>query len=273
MINNSLLLAKEIRKNALRMVYQAKASHIGGALSMADILAVLYSSILKYDPSNPLWENRDRFILSKGHSCVSFYATLALCGFFQIKELEKYGQNGSLLLSHTTHHIPGIEISAGSLGHGLPIACGIALAAKRKKEIFRVYVLVGDGEMDEGSNWEAILFAAHHRLDNLCLIIDYNKIQSLGNTNDVLNLEPLKSKLETFNWNVIQIDGHNHTEILNAFTQSQKMTEMPTVIIADTIKGKGVSFMENELLWHYRSPSEEQYNNAIAEIENENSIY
>lgn len=267
MINNSILLAKEIRKSSLRMVYQAKASHIGGALSMVDILAVLYSTVLKYESSNPEWNKRDRFILSKGHSCVSFYSTLALCDFFPMDELNEYGMDGSRLLSHTTHYVPGVEISAGSLGHGLPIACGIALAAKRKREDYRTYVLVGDGEMDEGSNWEALLFAAHFELDNLCLIIDYNKIQSLGATNDVLKLEPLKSKLESFNWHVIQIDGHNHDEILMAFDNAKKTEGKPTVIIADTIKGKGVSFMENELLWHYKSPSKEQYDQAIGEIE------
>lgn len=267
MIKDSIAFSKEIRKCSLRMVYQAKASHIGGALSMTDILSVLYSSILKYDSLNPVWEQRDRFILSKGHACVSFYSTLALCGFFSIEELNDYGKNGGRLLSHTTHHIPGIEMSAGSLGHGLPVACGIALAAKRKQQNYRTYVLVGDGEMDEGANWEAILFAAHFKLDNLCLIIDYNKIQSLGDTNKVLNLEPLKSKLEAFNWNVIQIDGHDHKAIHSAFVQAETIKGRPTVIIADTIKGKGVSFMENELLWHYKSPSEEQYNQAIKEIE------
>lgn len=266
-INNSISLAKEIRKKSLRMVYQAKASHIGGSLSMVDILSVLYSSVLKYDSSDPHWSERDRFILSKGHSCVSFYSTLALCGFFSLEELDEYGNNGCRLLSHTTHYVPGIELSAGSLGHGFPVACGVALAAKRKKESYRTFVLVGDGEMDEGSNWEALLFAAHFELDNLCLIIDYNKIQSLGATNDVLKLEPLKSKLEAFNWNVLQINGHNHDEILQAFTNAAEVKNKPTVIIADTIKGKGVSFMENQLLWHYKSPSEEQYNQAIEEIE------
>ena len=237
MIKDSITLSKEIRKCSLRMVYQAKASHIGGALSMVDLLSVLYSTILKYDVSNPSWEERDRFILSKGHACVSFY------------------------------YIPGIEISAGSLGHGLPIACGIALAAKRRGQKYRTYVIVGDGEMDEGSNWEALLLASHLELDNLCLIIDYNKIQSLGATNEVLNLEPFKSKLEAFNWNVIQIDGHNHEAIRRAFIQAEAFLGKPTAIIADTIKGKGVSFMENELLWHYKSPDEKQYNQAIKEIE------
>ncbi|MDR3118498.1 MAG: transketolase [Mediterranea sp.] len=266
-MGNSKLLAKEVRKKSLQMVHQANASHIGGALSMTDILAVLYTSVLKYNSKDPGWDERDRFILSKGHACVSLYSILALCGFFPVEELDEYGKNGSRLLTHTTHYIPGVEISAGSLGHGLPIACGIAIAAKRKKAGYRTYVLAGDGEMDEGSNWEALLLAAHLKLDNLCLIIDYNKIQSLGNTNDVLNLEPLKTKLEAFNWNVLQIDGHNHRDISEAFAQARQAKGKPTAIIADTVKGKGVSFMENKLVWHYKSPDEEQLNNAMKEIE------
>lgn len=266
-MKKSELLAQDIRKTSLKLVYQANASHIGGALSMADILAVLYTDIMKYDAKDDKRPDRDRFILSKGHSCVSLYATLAHTGYFSIEELDSYGKDGSKFLSHTSHYIPGIELSAGSLGHGLPFGCGLALAAKRKKESWRTYVLVGDGEMDEGSNWEALLFGAHFNLDNLCLIIDYNKIQSLGSTNQVLNLEPLKSKLEAFNWNVLNVDGHNHQELLAAFNNSSQIKGKPTVIIANTIKGKGVSFMENKLLWHYKSPNEEQYKQAVEEIE------
>jgi len=263
---NSLQLAQQIRINAVNMVYQAKASHIGGALSMSDILAVLYADILNVNANNPQMPERDRLILSKGHCCTSLYAVLALTGFYPMEELQTYGENGSRLLSHTTHHVSGVEISAGSLGHGLPVACGMALAAKRKKQSYKTYCIVGDGEMNEGSNWEALLFAAHHQLYNLCLIIDYNKIQSLGNTNEVLNLEPLAKKLEAFNWYTIEIDGHNHSEIGNALkllgTQSK-----PLAIIAHTIKGKGISFMENKLLWHYRSPNKEQYEMAIKELQ------
>lgn len=266
MIKDSILFAKEVRRKSIKMVFEAKASHIGGALSMADILAVMYVNVLKYIPDNPCWEERDRFILSKGHSCVSFYATLALAGFISNEELKEYGNNGSRLLSHTSHYIPGIEISAGSLGHGLPIACGIALAAKRKKCNYRTFALVGDGEMDEGSNWEAMLLAAHYKLDNLCLIIDYNKIQSLGDTNKVLSLEPLNLKFKAFNWNVLEIDGHNHDQILDAFRKAEDAKGAPTVIIAHTIKGKGVSFMENQLLWHYKSPNQDEYQRAIDEI-------
>jgi transketolase len=263
---NSIQLAKEIRKKSLKLVYQANASHIGGALSMADILAVLYTDILKLDVANPKNPDRDRLILSKGHCCVALYAALALKGFFPIEELDEYGKEGSRLTSHVSHYVPGVEISSGSLGHGFPIACGLAIAALRKAQQHKIYCIVGDGEMDEGSNWEAILFGSHHKLTNLCLIIDYNKIQALGNTNEVLNLEPLKDKLEAFNWTCLEIDGHNHDEIREAFNHFSKSPN-PTVIIAHTIKGKGVKFMENKLLWHYRSPKEDEFNKAITEIE------
>ncbi|MBB3187209.1 transketolase [Microbacter margulisiae] len=258
--------AKSIRKLTLQMVFNAKASHIGGALSMVDILAVLYNEILSLDPSNPSNPARDRFLLSKGHACTSLYATLALKQFFPIEDLNTYSKNDSIYLSHTSHYVSGIEISAGSLGHALPVSCGLALAAKRKHELWQVYCLISDGELDEGSNWESILFAPQHKLDNLNVIVDYNKIQSLGNTNDVIALEPLQLKFKAFNWDVIEIDGHNHAEIFNAFTR-EKIEGVPRVIIANTIKGKGISFMENNLLWHYKSPSEEQYNEAIKELE------
>jgi transketolase len=264
---NSELLAKKIRQVSLKMVHQANASHIGGALSMADILAVLYSKVMHIDPVNPKKKERDRFILSKGHACTSLYATLGLCGFFPLDELSSYGQDGSKFLSHTSHFVPGVEISAGSLGHGLPIACGLAFAAKKWGGRQNIYCLVGDGEMDEGSNWEAILFAAQFKLNNLCLIIDYNKIQSLGNTNEVINLEPLHKKFEAFNWNPIEINGHDHTEIYEAFLSSGANQNEPSVIIANTIKGKGVSFMENNLLWHYKSPTTELYNKAMEELQ------
>ena len=178
-MKDSISLARQIREESIRMVYQAKASHIGSALSMVDILAVLYTSVLKYDSLNPKWGERDRFLLSKGHACVSLYSTLALRGFFPLEDLREYGKNGSKILSHISHYIDGVEISAGSLGHGLSMAAGIALAAKRKEEKFRTYVLVGDGEMDEGSIWEALLFAAHFKFDNICLIIYYNSRKSL----------------------------------------------------------------------------------------------
>lgn len=267
MSEKSIALARKIRETSVSMVYKAHASHIGGALSMADILAVLYSDVLNQKPEEPQWPQRDRCLLSKGHACVSFYAVLAHTGYFPVEELDTYAQNGSSFLCHTTHHVPGVEISAGSLGHGLPMACGIALGARIKGEKFKTYVILGDGEMDEGSNWEAFLFGAHHKLSSLCVIIDYNKIQSLGDTNNVLCLEPLAKKLEAFNWRVINVDGHDHEALKQAFDEFKSENGKPTVIIANTVKGKGVSFMENKLAWHYKSPDEEQYKQAIKEIE------
>ena len=263
---NSTALAKEIRKKSLEMVHQANASHIGGALSVADILAVLYTDILQFDPKNRNHPDRDRLILSKGHCCTALYAVLALKGFFPVEELETFGKDGNLLTSHISHHVAGVEFSAGSLGHGFPVSCGLAIAAKRKSLNYKVFCIVGDGEMNEGSNWEALLFGAHHQLDNLCLIIDCNKQQGLGNTYDVLNIEPLKEKMVAFNWECLEIDGHNHHEIKHALVRFLE-NKTPTVIIAHTIKGKGVSFMENKLLWHYRSPKIDEYNEAITEIE------
>ncbi len=259
-------LSKEIRKLSLQMVYNAKASHIGGALSMADILAVLYNDILNVDPSNSQNPQRDRFLLSKGHACTSLYATLGLKGFFQINDLSSYAQDGSIFLSHTNHNIPGVEISAGSLGHALPVSCGLALSAKRKNLIWKTYCLVSDGELDEGSNWESILLAPQLKLDNLILIVDYNKIQSLGTVKEVIDLGPLKQKFEAFRWEVYETDGHDHLSLKDIFIKAQNLNGKPTVIIANTVKGKGVSFMEDKLLWHYKSPSETQFKEAINEL-------
>lgn len=258
--------AKEIRRLSLQMVYNAKASHIGGALSMADILAVLYNDVLKTDILNPNNANRDRFLLSKGHSCTGLYAALALKGFYSVEDLNSYAQNGSRFLSHTNHYIPGIELSAGSLGHALPVSCGLALAAKRKKENWNTYCLVSDGELDEGSNWESILFAPQSKLDNLILIVDYNKIQSLGSVKDVIDLHPLKDKFNAFRWETFEVDGHNIQALQEIFRETSKINGKPKVVIAHTIKGKGISFMENQLLWHYKSPNEAQYNDAINEL-------
>ena len=264
---DSIALAKDIRKHSVGMVYRAGASHIGGALSMADILGVLYSSELRYRSDNPQWDDRDRLILSKGHSCVALYSVLALSGFYPVEQLDNYGKDGSFFLSHTSHYIPGVEVSSGSLGHGLPMAVGMALAGKIKKKDYRTYVLVGDGEMNEGSNWEAMLLATQKSLDNLCLIIDYNKLQGYGRTSEVLPLEPLSDKIQSFGWYCINIDGHNHEEIKRAFTEAKQISNKPTAIVANTVKGKGVSYMEDELLWHYRSPNEQEYNQAIKELE------
>jgi transketolase len=261
-------ISVQIRVETLKMIYNAKASHIGGAFSMADILAVLYQEILNCTPDNIHDSKRDRFLLSKGHACTSLYAVLALKGFYPLSDLAKYGQNNTKFLAHASHKITGIEFSTGSLGHALSVASGIALASIRRNIDHFVYVLLSDGELDEGSNWEALLFIQHHKLVNLITIIDYNQIQSFGTIKDVLELEPLKEKFMSFNFEVIEIDGHNHNEIRSAFIKSRKRSSKPYIIIANTIKGKGVPFMENELLWHYKSPTEEQFNSAISILNN-----
>ncbi len=265
---DSIKFSNSIRKLALQMITKAKASHIGSNFSMADILAVLYCNILKVDPNDSCWLARDRFILSKGHAAAIYYATLAEKGFFDKSLLETYSQDGSKLLGHITKNgVPGIELSTGSLGHGLPVACGMSIAAKREKRENRVFVLLSDGEMDEGSNWEAILFAGHHQLDNLAVIIDYNKIQSYGNVSEILNLEPLSNKFQAFNWNVQEVDGHNHGQLNSILKTLPFKGNKPNCIIAHTIKGKGVSFMENNLAWHYKNPSFDQYQQALNELE------
>lgn len=260
-------LSQSIRAHALRMVHATKASHIGSCLSMADLLAVLYGRVLSIDPARPNWPERDRFILSKGHGTAILYAALAERGFFQKEWLETYCQDGSKLAGHATRHgIPGIEISTGSLGHGLPVGCGMALAGKRECKSYRVFVILSDGELDEGSNWEAILFAPQHQLDNLTAIVDYNKLQSFGTVTDVMELAPLTEKWRAFRWAAREIDGHDHAQIESALNSIPFEPGKPSVIIAHTVKGKGVSFMENKLEWHYKSPNDEQLAKALVEI-------
>ncbi len=266
MINiSSKELASRIRIAALKMVTQAKASHIGSALSIVDIVAVLYRHILNVDPNQPQKNDRDRFILSKGHACVAIYAVLAELGFFPKKELETYGDNYSSLMNHISHKVPGVEFSTGSLGHGLPFGTGKALYAKNNQQDWRVFVILSDGELDEGSNWEALLFAAHHQLNNLTAIIDYNRLQSLTTIEETLGLEPLVDKFKAFGMDVFEVDGHDHQALLQCF--QTPVSNRPRVVIAHTTKGKGVSFMENQVTWHYKSPNQEQLQQAIAEIE------
>ncbi len=259
--------ALEIRLGIVEAVYNAKSGHPGGALSSADILACLYFSELNIDVNNPKWENRDRFVMSKGHSCPGLYSALALKGFFPAEELKSFRHTGALLQGHPDMKaISGVDMSAGSLGQGFSCACGMALAAKLNGKDYRTYALVGDGESQEGQVWEAIMFAAHYKLDNLCLIIDNNGLQIDGRVSDVMNTMPYESKLEAFGWNVITIDGHNIEEILCAFESAKKVKGKPTAIVAKTIKGKGVSFMEDQASWHGKAPNEEQYNQAMAEL-------
>jgi transketolase len=261
-------LAWRIRKNALRMTHLGGSSHIGSVFSIADILAVLYGDVLNVDPENPDKEDRDRFILSKGHAGAGLYATLAECGFFSLETLDQHYQNGSVFSGHVSHKgIPGVEFSTGSLGHGLPVGCGMALSGKLKGAGHRIVVQLSDGECDEGSNWEAFLFAAHFKLDNLLAIIDYNKLQSIKSISETMGLEPFVGKLEHFGWNVIELDGHDHEAVKAACSTEAIVKDKPTVILANTVKGKGVSFMENNVLWHYRSAQGKEYEAALAELE------
>jgi len=230
-------LAVRIRAHVLMMSHHAHSSHVGSALSIADLLAVLYKKVLRVDATHPDWPDRDRFILSKGHSCTALYAVLAEQGFFPMQWLETYGENGSPLLEHIANDVPGVEASTGSLGHGLPIGCGMALAGKRDKSPYRVFVMLSDGECDEGSTWEAALFAPHHRLDNLIAIIDHNKLQAFGKVKEVLDLKPLADKWRVFGWAVREIDGHDFEQIEEALSSVPFKQGKPSCIIAHTVKG------------------------------------
>jgi transketolase len=259
-------LATRIRARSLRMTHRARSSHIGGCLSAADLLAVLYGGILRVDPRQPALPDRDRFILSKGHAAAALYAVLAERGFFPEEWLETFYADGSCLPGHATYGVPGVEVSTGSLGHGLSIGCGMALAGKHDGKSYRVFTLLSDGECDEGSTWEAAFFAPHHRLDNLTAIIDYNKIQSFGRVKEVLDLEPFAAKWRSCNWDVREIDGHDFGAIEKVLSDVPFQKGKPSCIIAHTVKGKGVSFMENDLAWHYRSPDGDQLRRALAEL-------
>jgi transketolase len=260
-------LARRLRIHAVRMISAAKTSHIGSCLSMADILAVLYGEVLRFDPQRPQWPDRDRLIVSKGHAAAITYAAVAEAGLMPIERLAEFGQSGSQLWGHVTHvGVPGIEFSSGSLGHGLPASVGMALVAKRDQLPWRVFTLMSDGECDEGSNWEAVLFAAHHRLDNLTAIIDYNHIQSLDTVENTLRLEPLADKFRAFGWSAVEVDGHDVAALSKSLRALPASQGRPTMVIAHTIKGKGVSFMEGQVLWHYRPPAGDELAAALREL-------
>jgi transketolase len=264
---DTISLAKAIRIHSLNMVHRANASHVGSALSIADIVAVLYGRVLNHLPENPLHEGRDRFILSKGHACVAVYAALATLGYFPLERLKAYAQDHSELMSHISHRVPGVEFSTGSLGHGLPFGVGKCLAAKMTKHLWRTFVILSDGELGEGSNWEALMFAAHHRLDRLVAIVDYNKLQSLTSVDKTLRLEPLADKLQAFGWAVREVDGHDHTALAELLDSAPWDSGKPSFLIAHTVKGKGVSFMENRVEWHYKAPNSEQLAQALSEVD------
>jgi transketolase len=261
-------LAYRIRRHALRMTSLGGSSHIGAVFSIADILAVLYGHVLQFRTDDPRWPGRDRFLLSKGHAGAGVYAALAESGFLAIEDLDQHYSNGSVLSGHVSHKgVPGVELSTGSLGHGLGIGCGMAYAARLKKDEHRVIVLMSDGECDEGSNWEAIQFAGHHRLGRLTAIVDYNKIQSLAPTEETLGLEPFVDKWRSFRWDVVEVDGHDHLALAAALEKAPASDGTPICIMAHTTKGKGVSFMENSVLWHYRSAQGEEFEAALKELD------
>jgi transketolase len=249
------------------MISAAGTSHIGSCLSLAEVMAVLYGAVLKADPRRPDWPDRDRLIMSKGHAAAIAYAALAEAGFIDVRELDQFGRNGSQLYGHVTHTgVPGVELSTGSLGHGLPVGCGMALTAKRDGATWRTFVVMSDGELDEGSNWEAILFAAHHELDNLVAVVDYNGIQSLDRVEATLRLEPLADKVRAFGWEPLEVPGHDISALRQALERVPATSGKPTLVIARTVKGKGVSWMEDKVLWHYRAPNEGELQEALRQI-------
>ena len=257
--------ALKLRRHVVRMCSRGESSHVASGLSIADIIAVLYDGVLSIDPANPDWPERDRFILSKGHAGACVYAALAERGFFDVSALDSHYSNGSSLSGHVSHKgVPGVELSTGSLGHGLGVGAGMALNLRRLGGSQRVFVVLSDGECDEGSVWEAALFAGHHRLANLCVIIDYNKLQSLGRVAETINLEPFGAKWRAFGWNALRVDGHDHHALRAAL--AERADNRPTCIVADTVKGRGISFMENQVLWHYRAPRGEEYIAAMREL-------
>lgn len=259
--------AKQIRKDIVRMIARAGSGHPGGSLSSTDLITALFTLVLRFDSKNPCWPDRDRFHLSKGHCAPLLYAILADCGFFPKENLLTLRRLGSVLQGHPDRRTPGVEVASGSLGQGLSVALGMCLAAKVDKKNYRVYVLMGDGEIQEGNIWEAAMAASHYKCDNLCAILDYNGFQIDGKTCVIMDLEPLKQKWQAFGWNTIEISGHDMRQILSAYDEAGKTKGRPTIIIAKTVKGKGVSFMENVCDFHGRAPTKEETEKALKELE------
>lgn len=265
-LENYRCLANNIRAHAVRMTHRGKSGHVGSSLSMADILAVLYTKILKVDPKKPNWPDRDRFLLSKGHAAAVVYAVLAEKGFFPKEWLQTYYRDNGRLMGHISHHVPGVEFSTGSLGHGLPVAAGMAIHAKRNNKDYRIFCLMSDGDCNEGSTWEAIMFAAQHRLDNLVAIVDYNQIQALGRSKDIIDLEPFARKIVDFHWAAKEIDGHDFQQIEDALTTVPFEPGKPSFLICHTVKGKGVSFLEDTVASHYKCANEQELVQACQEL-------
>lgn len=266
-INELEAIARKLRRHVINMISTAGSGHPGGSLSAADIVTALYFDILKHDAANPHWPDRDRFILSKGHAAPVLYAALAECGYFPLDWLTTLRKTGTCLQGHTDSLLtPGVDVSAGSLGQGLSIGIGMALAARLDNRDYRTYVLLGDGECDEGQVWEAAMFAPNYKLDNLTAIVDFNTLQLDGRTGDIMDLEPFVAKWAAFKWEVIEINGHDMQQILSAIEQARTVKGRPTVIVAHTIKGKGVSFMENNVDWHGKAPSKSETEIALREL-------
>ena len=266
--SNPDVLAWLIRRHGLEMTHLSRGSHIGAVFSVAEIIAVLYTGVLRVRPEEPQWPDRDRMILSKGHAGAAVYAALAERGFFPVEELSTHYGNGSRLSGHVSSKgVPGVEFSTGSLGHGLAVAAGIALGAKLDGSAWRTYAVLGDGECDEGEVWESALQAHQYKLDNLVAVIDHNRMQSLDFCENTLSLEPFAEKWRAFGWHAIEVNGHDSAALRRAFDEAGNTKGVPTVIIAKTVKGKGVSFMENNILWHYRTPQGEEYEAALRELE------
>jgi transketolase len=259
--------AKQVRRLIIQMLAKAGSGHPGGSLSATDLITALYFAVLRHDPKNPTWPSRDRFHMSKGHCCPLWYAVLAEAGYFSQEKLWTLRQLGSILQGHPDRRTPGVDVASGSLGQGLSVALGMSLAAKIDKMDYHVYVLLGDGEIQEGNIWEAAMAASHYKCDNLCAILDYNGFQIDGRTKEIMDLEPIVAKWQGFGWQVIEIDGHNMKEILAAYQQAKTAKNKPTIIIAHTIKGKGVSFMENVVDFHGRAPTKEEAEKALKELE------
>jgi transketolase len=260
--------ARLIRRSAIQMVYEAKLGHPGGDMSSADILATLYFGVLRFDPKNPRDPKRDRFVMSKGHCSGAFYSALAMAGFFPVDELATYMKPLSRLNAHPSRaYLPGVETSTGPLGHGMPVAVGIAIAGQIDRADYRVFVLTGDGEQQEGSNWEAGMTAGHRKLKNLTLIVDRNRLQQGARTEETCSLEPLADKWRAFGWEVVEVDGHNHAQLLDVLGAPVGSREKPLCVIAHTVKGQGISFMRDQAKWHHGVPDTAQYAQAMKELE------
>lgn len=266
-IQNLKKIALQIRRDILEMTTEAGSGHPGGSLSVIDVMVALYFNKMRHNPKKPDWPDRDRFILSKGHACPALYACLARSGYFQVKELETLRKLGSRLQGHPERaRLPGVEASTGPLGQGLSFANGVALAGKLDKKYYKVYCMLGDGECDEGNIWEAAMSSAHYKLDNIIAILDHNRLQIDGFNKDVMNIEPINKKFEAFGWHTIEINGHDFNEIIKSLEEADRIKEKPTIIIANTIKSKGVSFMENQAEWHGKSLDKGQLKKALKEL-------